>query len=285
MEDSERQLKKPNPGPPSVDQISASQSPLIVIVGPTASGKTALAMEIAEKFDGEIICADSRTVYKGLDIGTAKPTLAEQKRVRHHLLDICEPSESFSVAEFKRAANAAINDISDRGKLPILVGGSGLYIDAVIYDYLFAPVGSRRDNTNPRHSSSAVQHRPKVTRKNTLIIGLNIERDVLKKRIEVRVERMIEHGFIDEVSQLVVRYPKSPALLAPGYKALSQHLTGELDLTEAKALFVRNDYQLAKRQMTWFKRNQDIQWLNNLATIDALVTTFLNKNSSRALLQ
>ncbi len=108
---------------------------LITIVGPTASGKSALALDLAERFGGEIVCADSRTIYRGLDIGTAKPTAADQARLAHHLLDIAEPGQTVSVAEFKRLAEAAINDIASRGKVPFLVGGSGLYIDAVLFDY------------------------------------------------------------------------------------------------------------------------------------------------------
>src|SRR6266496_2898548 len=113
--------------------------PLVVIVGATASGKSALAMEVARQWDGEIIAADSRTVYKGMDIGTAKPTAEDQAHVRHHLLDIRNPDEHFSAAEFKQLAETAIKNISGRGKLPILVGGPGLYVHAILYDYQFGP--------------------------------------------------------------------------------------------------------------------------------------------------
>src|SRR5688572_21256799 len=111
--------------------------PLIVIAGPTASGKSALAMKVAKKYNGEIICADSRTVYKGMDIGTAKPSAVDRKEVPHHLLDIVQPNQPFTAADFKEQALAAIDDISGRGKLPIMVGGTGLYIDSVIFDYRF----------------------------------------------------------------------------------------------------------------------------------------------------
>lgn len=112
-------------------------APLIAIVGPTASGKTALALGIAERFAGEIICADSRTIYKGMNIGTAKPTAEERARVPHHCIDLIEPGETFSAADFKRCALAAIEDIRMRGKVSILVGGTGLYVDAVLFDYQF----------------------------------------------------------------------------------------------------------------------------------------------------
>jgi tRNA dimethylallyltransferase len=113
------------------------QLPLIVIVGPTASGKTSLAVQLAKKYDGEIICADSRTIYKGMDIGTAKPTLAERAVVLHWGLDLVEPGELFSAADFKRYADQKIEEIRNRGHVPFLVGGSGLYVDAVVFDYAF----------------------------------------------------------------------------------------------------------------------------------------------------
>ena len=112
--------------------------PLIAIVGSTASGKTELAIGLAEAYNGEIICADSRTIYRGMDIGTAKPTADERSRVRHHLLDIIDPNQRLSVAEFKQLAESTISDIHNRGKVPFLVGGSGLYIDSILYDYTFA---------------------------------------------------------------------------------------------------------------------------------------------------
>ena len=146
--------------------------PLIAIVGETASGKTAAAIEAAQKFDGEIICADSRTVYRYLDIGTAKPTKQEQAVVPHHLLDIVEPDEIFTVADFKKLADASIIDIHARGKLPILVGGTGLYIDAVLYGYQFSPEKGAKDSKNPRHLAPDTPRRLSELRSNTCIVGL-----------------------------------------------------------------------------------------------------------------
>src|SRR5579859_3941326 len=125
--------------------MTTKNPPLLAVVGPTASGKSSLALRLAQQFDGEIICADSWTVRRELNIGTAKPTAAERAAVRHHLLDIVSPDEDFTAAVFKRLANAAITDISARGKLPILVGGTGLYVDGVLYDYGFLPAGDRGD--------------------------------------------------------------------------------------------------------------------------------------------
>jgi len=249
--------------------------PLIVIVGPTASGKTALAIELAQKFGGEIVCADSRTVYSGMDIGTAKPTADERAEVRHHLLDVASPDEAFTAADFKELANEAIKDIVSRGQLPIMVGGSGLYIDAVLFDYGFAPQGAARDPKNPRHMSKSVPRPRKDLRDNTLIIGLSVPREVLRERIEGRVEAMIRHGLLEEVRHLLSKYPDSKALDAPGYKAFRGYLAGLVSLDEAKASFVRNDLQLAKRQRTWFKRNPYIHWFDDSDEALAFVTKSL----------
>lgn len=251
--------------------------PLLVIVGPTASGKTALGIELARKFDGEIICADSRTVYRGLDIGTAKPSPEERAQVLHHLIDVVNPDQPFSVADFKRLAEQAIEDIWRRGKLPILVGGSGLYIDAIIYDYQFNSDGTPRDPQNPRHLASSQSEDRQAMLPGVTMIGLDIPRDVLRQRISDRVEAMVGHGFIDEVRWLVENYPGSKALDAPGYKAFREYLDGHKTLEEAKAEFVRNDMQLAKRQMTWFRRNKSIHWLDDLSKAVDLITTILNK--------
>lgn len=258
-------------------QIPPSTPPLVVIVGPTASGKTALAIDLAKQFNGEIICADSRTVYAGMDIGTAKPTEEERAQVPHHLLDIVKPDETFTAADFKRRANEAIAAIAGRGKLPIMVGGSGLYIDAVLFDYGFAAKDAPRDQQNPRHLAESVASSKRSLRKATLVIGLQVERSVLKRRIEKRIDVMVASGLIDEVRWLLESYPNSKALQAPGYKAFSKYLAGNIDLGEAKAAFARNDYQLAKRQMTWFKRNETVQWLSNSSDATALVRDFLNK--------
>jgi len=254
--------------------------PLIVIVGPTASGKTTLAIELARRLDGEIICADSRTVYKGMDIGTAKPTEEEQLFVPHHLLDVVDPGERFTVADFKRLANEAIIDIIGRGKVPIMVGGSGLYIDAVLFDYKFAPVGTPRDNQNPRHLSKSILVSKEKLRRNTLIVGICVSREILMQRIISRVNQMIDNGLCNEVSKLRAEYPYSKALDAPGYRAIAEYLEGKLSINDARDLFVKNDLRLAKKQMTWFKRNKSIQWITNREAAVELITTFLNKISN-----
>jgi tRNA dimethylallyltransferase len=282
--------------------------PLVVIVGETGSGKSALAMELAERFNGEIICADSRTVYKGMDIGTAKPSAADQAKIPHHLLDVVRPDQSFTAAEFKRLATKAIADIHDRGRLPIMVGGTGLYIDSVIFDYDFRPpadperraelqklsieqlqaqleaegIPLPRNERNPRHLVRALETGGVPANKQallpwTLVIGLQVDREELRRRITARVEEMVRAGFVMEVKQLVQKYGEDiEALQAPGYKAFRQYLQGDISPEEARALFIKNDLALAKRQRTWFRRNKSIQWVDDPSTAVELTTTFLN---------
>lgn len=257
--------------------IPTTAAKLLVVIGPTASGKSALGLEIAKRMDGEIICADSRTVYKGLDVGTAKPSSEEQSQIPHHLLDVIEPDQNFTVADFKRLAEKAIDDIKTRGKLPIMVGGSGLYIDSVLYDYGFSDAEAPRDPANPRHLQKDVSKAKKPIREDAVIVGLNVSREVLKQRIANRVADMLNTGLLEEVMYLQLRYPNSKSLLAPGYKAFGEHIAGHLSLDEATNLFIKNDASLAKRQMTWFRRNQNIYWLNNPDTYIEQTMALLNK--------
>lgn len=287
----------------------ADNPPLVVILGPTASGKTALAIELAQRFNGEIIAADSRTVYRGMDIGTAKPTPAERAALTHHLLDVVAPNESFTVADFQRLANAAIIDIAARAKLPFLVGGSGLYIDAVVYNFSLrgGPDLEKRaelqsldvealqrmlqergiplpeNDRNPRHliraleTDGAVPARDSL-RPHTLLLGLDADREALRAKITQRVDAMLAAGFVDEVRSLAQQYGwDAPALQAPGYRAFRQYLEGAIDLNQAKQLFVQNDLQYAKRQKTWFRRNNDIHWISKTEEAVELIATLLNK--------
>lgn len=289
----------------------SNHAPLVVLVGETASGKTALAVKLAKQFNGEIICADSRTIYKGMDIGTAKPTMHERDGVPHHLLDVVDPDQPFTVADFKRLALAAIDDISSRGRVPFLVGGTGLYIDAVIYDFDFSnppdPIERARlqkmsvpelqqeiaqkgydlpkNGQNPRHlmrvieTEGGIAHAENQERRpNTLLIGLIIDRDELKTKLSKRVQKMVADGLVQETKTLLQKYgPSIQPLQSTGYKAIRRYLSGELSLAQAEADFVRNDNQLAKRQRTWFKRNKSIHWLSKQEEIEDLITTFLNK--------
>ncbi len=283
--------------------------PLVVILGQTASGKSAMAMELARRFNGEIIAADSRTVYRGMDIGTAKPSKVDQRQVRHHLLDIVNPNQRFSVADFQQRAFEAIDDVASRGKVPFLVGGSGLYIDAVIYNFRFRkqPDPDERkklerltvselqrllrqqdiplpaNEHNPRHlirtleTAGEVGRRTKL-RPKTLVIGLAKSAADLESAIRTRIDRMVEGGFAAEVASLLSQYGSEwPALQAPGYIEFREYLAGQLTLDEATQQFVRAHLQYAKRQMTWFKRSKDIIWISKTEDAVDLVTTFLNK--------
>lgn len=253
---------------------SGSRLKLLAIVGATASGKTSLAIEIARKYNGEIICADSRTVYRGMNIGTAKPTQAEQAAAMHHLLDVVNPDEAFTVADFKKLAEEAVQEVTVHGKLPIVVGGSGLYVDALLYDFSFSDSTSR-DPENPRHSDPTVAKSRKPLREGTFILGLNPEREVVRERIRERVEQMVADGFTDEVRNLLAKYPNEKAVQAPGYKAFKEYIDGDISLDEAKQRFVINDSQLAKRQVTWFKRNPDIHWFENAEDAGQFIDSLL----------
>jgi tRNA dimethylallyltransferase len=284
-------------------------SPLIVIVGETASGKSALSMELAKRLDGEIICADSWTVYKGFDIGTAKPSTADQKAIPHHLLDVADPAVGYSAAVFQRQAKQAIDDITARGKLPLLVGGTGLYIDSILYDYSFLPPsdpGLREelnelslgqvlaraeameldtggiDLRNKRRvirliENEGVRPTKQPLRQNMLVLGIPIAREALQAKIEARIDGMVAAGFVDEVRGLLAQYgPDIEPFRAPGYRAFKDYVNGEISLQEAKQRFRQNDLQLAKKQRTWFKRNESIHWLDNrdkLAQAVELITT------------
>jgi tRNA dimethylallyltransferase len=287
-------------------------SPLVVIVGETASGKSALAMELAEKFDGEIICADSWTVYRGFDIGTAKPTAEDRAQVPHHLLDVADPAVGFSAAVFQRLAKQAISDITKRGKLPIMVGGTGLYIDSILYDYGFLPPSDPRlraelsimdikqllvraqeleldmdgiDLRNKRRIIRLIENngiRPtrKRLRPNTLVLGIQRPLDELRERITNRVDDMIAHGFAEEVRRLGEIYGwDCEPMRAPDYRALAAYVQERVPLYTAKEQIIQNDLQLAKKQRTWFKRNQSIQWLSDRSYADDILTTFLNKTN------
>lgn len=267
--------------------------PLVVIVGPTASGKTALAIELAEKFGGEIICADSRTIYKGMDIGTAKPTVEEQARVPHWGLDLIEPDQQFSAAEFKAYAERKVNEIRARGHIPFLVGGTGLYVDAVIFNYQFgkkADLGLRakfekmtiealheycRDNNiqlpenekNKRYVIRAIEQKGRPTKRDrepiatSIIVGIATSKDILKERIEGRIEQLLQDGVVDEAILLGKKYGwESEAMTGNIYPLIHMYLKNELSINDLKAKSTTTDWRLAKRQLTWLRRNPHIQW-------------------------
>ena len=271
----------------------APRPKLIAIVGPTASGKTQLALDVAERYNGEIICADSRTIFTGMDIGTAKPTYEEQERVRHWGLDLVEPGEPFSAADFKHYAQAAIADIESRGKLPLLVGGTGLYVDSVLYDYQFGPKADEsirqrlteltltalheycnnhnielpKNSLNKRHVIRAIELNTvadiskSVQRPGTFIVGIATNSGTLRTRIVRRSEHLFETNVEGEATMLGKKYGwDSEAMTGNIYPLIKLYNDGVLTRHEVEEKYATTDYRLAKRQMTWLRRNPDIMW-------------------------
>lgn len=269
--------------------------PLVVIVGPTASGKTSLAIDIAKKINGEIICADSRSIYKGADIGTAKPSLEEQKIIPHWGLDLVEPGEYFSAADFKKYANQKIIEIRSRGRTPLLVGGTGLYIDSVLFNYKFGPPIDIKLRTklqhmtldelyeycnakrivlpenykNKRYVVRTIEKKGINVQKsaipldNSIIVGITTEKDILRSRIERRSELFFDEGVINEAQFLGEKYGwDNEAMKSNIYPLIHLYLEGIISIDEAKNKFITLDWRLAKRQITWLSRNGFIQWLS-----------------------
>jgi tRNA dimethylallyltransferase len=281
--------------------------PLIVIVGPTASGKTALAIDLALEFDGEIICADSRTIYKGMDIGTAKPTPEEQRLVPHHLLDLVEPYEVFTAADFKRLANEAIDGIRSRGRVPFLVGGTGLYIDSVLFDYRFGGAADAtlraqlnemtsdqlieycaknnielpENSKNKRYLIRAIEQnginskRRRGVIEDTLVVGISTNKIILRQRIVQRADQLFASGMLDEAFRIGQKYGWSHESMTGNiYRLAGLVHRGELSVEGAKQKFVTADWRLAKRQLTWLRRNPFIQW-GSLTEVRTIVGNYL----------
>lgn len=286
------------------------RTPLVVIVGPTGIGKTALAIRLAQTLDGEIVSADSRQIYRGLDIGTAKPTPKEQASVPHHLIDIVDPDQAFSLIEFQERAYAAIDDITARERLPFLVGGSGQYVRAVIegwviprvppdaelrdrlnaeaerdgrqalYDRLLAldpDAAGLIDARNLRRVVRALEVCLKTGRPFSqqrgkqpppyaiLQFGLTLERKTLYRRVDARIEAMIEAGLVEEVGGLLAQgYGwELPALSSLGYLQLKGYVQGTLSLDEAVALIKKDTRRFIRQQSNWFRPSDArIHWLD-----------------------
>ena len=267
--------------------------PLVVIVGPTASGKTSLAISLAKRFGGEIICADSRTIYKGMDIGTAKPSLEDQLAVPHWGIDLVLPGEYFSASSFKSYAVDKIAEIRDRGNVPFLVGGTGLYVDSVIFDYQFGPAVDmkaraklenmslsqlyeycKKNNItlpenykNKRYVVRAIEQgninnkRRLTPIDHSIVVGISTNKDVLMSRIKTRSEQLFEDGIVKEAKRLGEIYGwDSEAMKGNIYPLVRSYLKGDMSLDEIKEKFVTMDWRLAKRQLTWFKRDTYINW-------------------------
>ncbi len=303
--------------------------PLLVICGPTASGKTALAIELSRHFDLEVVSADSRQVYRGLDIGTAKATVEERRLVPHHLIDVVDPTEEFSVADFIRLATDVVAMIHENGRLPAVVGGTGLYIKGLTEGLLGAPSGDRNVREEllalEREQGSGTLYRrlgdvdPSLAERlypgdllrivralevyslsgrrlsefqqehgfddrpyETLKIAISPEREVLYQRINRRVEQMFADGLLDEVRQLLDKgyAPDLKSMRTIGYRESILHLQGQLSLDEAIALIQRDSRRYAKRQLTWFRRDNSIIWVDSFeesAKIQKFIEHFMQR--------
>ncbi len=284
---------------------------VLTIVGPTAIGKTTVGIELARRLNGEIVSCDSRQIYKLMDIGTAKPTKEEQARAVHHLIDIVYPDERFSAGLYEKKATEAINNIFIRQKLPIIVGGSGLYLKALEWGLFQGPpadyklrdvlrkekerlgleslyqklkrVDSRTsEKISPTDeiriirglevyeltgkSISEWQEKGQYSDKslNFIKFGLNLERKALYHRINMRVEKMIGNGFLEEVKNLIARsYSfQLPALRTFGYLDMEAYLQDQIGLDEALEKFKQGTRNYAKRQLTWFRADKKIEWID-----------------------
>jgi tRNA dimethylallyltransferase len=275
---------------------------VIAVVGATASGKTQYSIELAKSIDGEIISADSRLVYKGFDIGTAKPTIEEQAGIPHYMIDIVEPEFDYSAGLYKKQAEAKISEILNRGKTPIIVGGTGLYIDILLKNYDLPQVEPNKTlraklsemSTEELHNELCQldvrageiidkNDRKKLIRAVEIIktsgkllsevrgvseqkydvewIGRNFERDILYSRIEKRVDIMVEQGLVEETKRLLDKHGRIPNLINTiGYREILGYLDNFYSLEEAKDLLKKNTRNYAKRQLTWFRKNEDIRW-------------------------
>lgn len=288
----------------------SSEPLLVVIAGPTASGKTALGIRLAKEYGGEIICADSRTIYKEMDIGTAKPTKADQEVVPHWGIDLVAPGERFSVADFKRYAEAKITEVRARGHIPFLVGGTGLYIDAILFDYRFGgeadPIVRKKleslttrelheycinnnialpeNQKNKRYLIRAIEREGKEKQRrntpisNSIIVGIATDKHRLDKQIEERAEQLFNDGVVNEAILLGKRYGwSSEAFTGNIYRIVKLFLDGRIGEAEMKSRFVILDRQLAKRQLTWLRRNPFVKWLD-LKDAEEYLSKFLATN-------
>lgn len=288
-----------------------SKPKVVVIGGPTASGKTAMSIELAKKINGEIISADSMQIYKDMNIGTAKPTIEEMGGIKHYLIDCVSPEVRYSVADFKKDAINAIEEILKKGKTPIIVGGTGLYIDSLVYgiDYNEMQVDLKYRNElekiaeekglkylydkanqidSEAMSKISINDKKRIcrvlelykstgktktqieieSRKNGVqydyhVFAINMDRKVLYERINKRVDIMIELGLIQEVKDLVKKYSNMPtAMQGLGYKEVVEYLEEKLSKEEMIDKIKQESRRYAKRQLTWFRKNKSIIWLD-----------------------
>ena len=293
------------------------QNPAIAIVGPTASGKSRIGIALARTFPGEIVGCDAIQIYRQMDIGTAKVSFKEREGIPHHMLDVADPDREFSAGDYQRQARTALGEISGRGRLPIVVGGTGFYLRALIDGLFEGPERSeelrarmraiiQRKGTNVLHrllerndpesaarimpndadriiraceiylvsgkNMSWWQSRPRdaLTGFRWLKIGIDIPRELLYQRINLRVERMFDNGLLDETRRLLDVYPSTcPAFKAIGYRQAAEHLAGNITLKQAIESTQMESRRYAKRQLTWFHADSEIIWFHAKDDIEA----------------
>ncbi len=295
---------------------------VIVIVGPTASGKTAVSIELAKKINGEIISADSMQIYKYMNIGTAKPTAEEMQGIKHYLLDVAMPDETFNVAKYKELATDAIEEILSKGKVPIVVGGTGLYINTLVNGIEFFEIGEDKeykdslmkkyeeegaealhdelkkvdpvsadniDASNVRRVIRALEiyrltgktkaaldkESQKGVKYDYRMFGIKVEREELYSRIDQRVDKMIEEGLIEEVKYIINNFDISrTAIQGLGYKEVIEYLNGNILYDEMINKIKLETRHYAKRQLTWFRRDNRITWLENKNAVEEIIKLY-----------
>ena len=291
---------------------------LIVIAGTNASGKSGLGIELAARYGGEVISADSRQVFEGLDLGSGKVTKEEMKGVPHHLIDVCKPGDFFSMADFQRLAYQAIDDIHARGKIPFLVGGTGLYVDSVADGYelsdrapdlelrahletfetpaLYEMLKEKIPDTDiePKNRNRVMRALERIAaddyqpgkrcpRYEVLRLGVTWDRETLKARIDERLERRLNEGMVDEVRRLMENGASTEFLMKLGleYRYLTRYLLGELGYEQMVEELGRAIKKFAKRQVTWFKKTENLHWLDMkndpMSQAVSLIDEFLKK--------
>ncbi len=252
--------------------VKPGDEPILVIIGPTGSGKTGLAIDVAlelqrrGRFSGcEIISADSRAIYKGMDIGTAKPTREEMCGVPHWGIDLVEPDERFTVVDFCEYARQKIAEIRKRGHLPIIAGGTGLYVDALVYDYQFNDVV--KNNYSDRQQMSSEY----------LMVGIDWDRVELRKRLVQRSYKLFAQNIEAETTRMANKYSWDlQAMKSDIYPIVWRMMQGEISRDEAIKLNAIDDWHLAKRQLTWFKRNPNICWVPLSQAKDRIINFYDN---------
>jgi len=299
-------------------------NPSLIILGQTAVGKTALAINLAKELNGEIISADSMQVYKGMDIGTAKPTLEERKSVKHHLIDIKNPDEEWTVSDFIQESKKIILDLSLKRKFPILAGGTGLYLWSFTEGFSFPiveadfslrnslqekevsalyeelkkvdPESLKKINKNDKKriiralevfilTGKPISHhqeegKQKKQEENNLIIGISMPKDILYEKINLRVDLMIEKGLIDEVKNLLNKFPKTlPSFKGLGYKETIEYIEGRWTKDQMIEELKKRTRNFARRQMTWFKRFKDVSWFEANDNLPNSVISYLHERA------